>query len=406
MLSRFHQRLSVFTRRTIFSHTRVGVGAAALSPPPSLKPFRQLLTFSSQTGGTSDEGGVGGIGNPPPLSPPTPNSTPSDPSPHVINVTKETFQSMIQNSNTTPTIIDCYADWCQPCQQLTPILEEHVKKLNGAIILAKINTDEQPELAQALNVSSLPTVHGIFGGRPVAQFVGVPSTEKLDEFMSTMNQAVADSSAGKTAQGGAPGSGGASTPEQDIAYASGILHDQHDHATAVNLYQAVLQRDDVDIESLNAAVAMCGMLQCAIKSGNKAAIEGLIEHITDSKSPHAKHVEDKVNRLSTVIAEGRMLLSLDAKLESTEEGKSSLKDLQEKVEREPTNIEAWYGLAVQHLSKGEHEESMTAALRVVRLDKTWNDGAGKTLLFEMFEMLGNDNELVQTGRRKLTNLIL
>ena len=70
----------------------------------------------------------------------------------------------------------------------------------------------------------------------------------------------------------------------------------------------MLQREDVELKSLNAAVAMAGVLQCAIRSENKEAIAALIEHITDAKGPHAEHVENKETHLYTVIAEGRMLL--------------------------------------------------------------------------------------------------
>ena len=368
--------------------------------PSSITPFHSPPTLtqspssprfhSTSTGGGSD------------TTPPPPSK------PNVVEVTKETFQEIIQGSATTPTIIDCYADWCQPCQQLTPMLEQCIEATKGNIILAKINTDEQPELAKALNVSSLPTVYGIFDGQAVDQFVGIPPPEQLKAFMEKMEELALQGAAkggegtGQPGQPGQPAGGG--TAEDDIARAGAMLHDQNDHVTAAGLYQAVLQREDVELKSLNAAVAMAGVLQCAIRSENKEAIAALIEHITDAKGPHAEHVENKETHLYTVIAEGRMLLSLDEKLQQSDG--SSLDELLKKVELEPKNVEAWYSLAVQHLTKGEHEESMNAALKVVRLDKTWNDAAGKKLLFEMFEMLGNDNDLVQAARRRLTNLIL
>ena len=336
-------------------------------------------------------------------------------SPHVIEVTKENFQSVMQGSETMPTILDCYADWCGPCKTLTPILEKAVEEANGKVLLAKINTDEQPDLAKALKITSLPTVYGIYQGKAVDQFMGMQPPEKLKSFMEEMTSLADNAAGGGGAEGGGGGGGdggsggggggGPMTAEEDIAHASSILHDQQDPLAAAAIYQAVLQRDDVEETSLNAAIAMCGLLSSAIKSGDKTAISGLIEHITDAKSPHAEHVENKETHLYTIIGEGKLLLSLEDKL-GADGSNGTIEDLQVQIVKEPKNIEAWYSLSVQLLSRGEHSESIDAALRVVRLDKTWNDGAGKQLLFEIFEMLGSDSALVKDARRRLSSYVM
>ena len=327
-------------------------------------------------------------------------------------MTKETFQSIIQGSSTTPTIIDCYADWCGPCKTLTPLLEQAVQAANGSVILAKINTDEQPELAQALNVTSLPSVYGIFNGEAVDTFVGVPTPEAFDLFMEKMTGLGATGAeAGAAGAGAGAGStnGVPQNAEQDIAQASHVLHEMNDSVTAATMYQAVLERDDVDTDSLNAAIAICGLLSCAIKSGNQEAIAGLIERLTDAKHPHSVHIENQTNHLSTVVAEGKLLLSMEEKFNTIQDSNgnvSTMEDLEIAVKEDPKNIEAFYSMAVQHLSAGELIECIDAALRVVRLDKTWQDAAGKVLLLEVFEMLGNDSAVVKDARRRMTNLLL
>jgi putative thioredoxin len=342
-----------------------------------------------------------------PPSPPSNNDS-------IVEVTKETFQSIIQGSSTTPTIIDCYADWCGPCKTLTPLLEQAVQAANGSVILAKINTDEQPELAQALNVTSLPSVYGIFNGEAVDTFVGVPTPEAFDLFMEKMTGLGATGAEAGAAGAGA-GAGAGSTngvpqnAEQDIAQASHVLHEMNDSVTAATMYQAVLERDDVDTDSLNAAISICGLLSCAIKSGNQEAIAGLIERLTDAKHPHSVHIENQTNHLSTVVAEGKLLLSMEEKFNTIQDSNgnvSTMEDLEIAVKEDPKNIEAFYSMAVQHLSAGELIECIDAALRVVRLDKTWQDAAGKVLLLEVFEMLGNDSAVVKDARRRMTNLLL
>jgi thioredoxin-like negative regulator of GroEL len=160
---------------------------------------------------------------------------------------------------------------------------------------------------------------------------------------------------------------------------------------------------------LNAAISICGLLSCAIKSGNQEAIAGLIERLTDAKHPHSVHIENQTNHLSTVVAEGKLLLSMEEKFNTIQDSNgnvSTMEDLEIAVKEDPKNIEAFYSMAVQHLSAGELIECIDAALRVVRLDKTWQDAAGKVLLLEVFEMLGNDSAVVKDARRRMTNLLL
>ena len=82
-----------------------------------------------------------------------------------------------------PVIVDFYADWCQPCKQLTPALEKLVVAAQGAVRLAKVNVDNLPELAAALQVRELPTVMAVHKGKLVESFKGGLPPEKLKEFV-------------------------------------------------------------------------------------------------------------------------------------------------------------------------------------------------------------------------------
>ena len=75
------------------------------------------------------------------------------PSPFVVNVTRATFQQdVVEKSMETLVVIDFWAPWCNPCRQLAPILEALATEMAGKFILAKVNTDEEPEIAQAFRV--------------------------------------------------------------------------------------------------------------------------------------------------------------------------------------------------------------------------------------------------------------
>lgn len=92
--------------------------------------------------------------------------------PLVIDVTEATFEQVMATSMTVPVVVDLWATWCAPCKQLGPVLEELVRSYEGRLQLAKIDIDENPQIAQAFQVQSVPTVIALVGGRPIPLFQG------------------------------------------------------------------------------------------------------------------------------------------------------------------------------------------------------------------------------------------
>lgn len=94
-----------------------------------------------------------------------------------MDVDESNFAAAVMQSP-VPVILDCWADWCQPCQQLTPRLERIARSTRGAIRLAKLNVDAVPGISGQLGIRSLPTVFGLVKGRVVARFEGnVPDSD-------------------------------------------------------------------------------------------------------------------------------------------------------------------------------------------------------------------------------------
>lgn len=105
----------------------------------------------------------------------------------VIEVTDATFeQEILQRSMTTPVVVDLWAPWCAPCRTLTPILEAAVAATNGAVVLAKVNVDENPAISQAFRVQSIPAVYALHGGQVVDGFMGALGQQAVEEFLARL----------------------------------------------------------------------------------------------------------------------------------------------------------------------------------------------------------------------------
>ena len=106
---------------------------------------------------------------------------------NIKDINQDQFiQEVVEVSKTTPVIVDFWAPWCGPCKQLTPALEKVVNNKNGKIILAKINVDENQEIAAQLNIQSIPTVYGFVDGKPIDAFQGAQPESKIEIMVDKM----------------------------------------------------------------------------------------------------------------------------------------------------------------------------------------------------------------------------
>jgi putative thioredoxin len=108
----------------------------------------------------------------------------------VVDVTEATFQSeVLERSLTTPVIVDFWAEWCEPCKQLSPVLEKLAREGNGAWVLAKVDVDANQRLAQMFRVQGIPMVFAIVGGQPVDAFSGVVPEAQLRQWIDAILKA-------------------------------------------------------------------------------------------------------------------------------------------------------------------------------------------------------------------------
>lgn len=101
---------------------------------------------------------------------------------HVLPVTAENFQAEVLESS-TPVLVDLYATWCGPCRMLAPVLDRLAAELDGQVKFVKIDTDEQPELAEAFRVSSIPMLALMKDGQVVDTSVGLVSPDQIRQMV-------------------------------------------------------------------------------------------------------------------------------------------------------------------------------------------------------------------------------
>jgi putative thioredoxin len=176
---------------------------------------------------------------------------PRPPGSWVIDATEESFQAeVIDRSFQVPVLIDLWADWCQPCKQLSPILEKLAEESGGSWLLAKIDVDANPRISQALQVQSIPSVFAVIGGQLVPGFQGALPEAQVREFVAAVLQAAQQ--AGLTGAGEPAPAGLEELPEDpgDPRFAAAeTALEAGDYAGAIAEYESILLSEPANAEA-------------------------------------------------------------------------------------------------------------------------------------------------------------
>ena len=288
----------------------------------------------------------------------------------IIEVITENFMTdVIEQSKETPVIVDFWAPWCEPCKQLTPIIEKIIKEKNGKVILAKMNIDESPEVAQQLKIQSIPAVMAFNDGQPIDGFIGVQSEKNIIEFVNKISSLK-----------------NSSTIEENILAGKKYM-DENDIETATLVFSEILkiEPDNISAKSL--------LARCLIKSDQLDDAEKII----DSLPVDAENNQDYIS--------ARSELEIFKNAKNNPISDKEEEELRNNIYKEPENYQLKLDLSKILIAKGENEEAINQLLEIIEVNPKWNDGEARKQLIEIFNILGNENILVTEGRKKLSSML-
>ncbi|SFJ65091.1 thioredoxin [Jannaschia pohangensis] len=294
---------------------------------------------------------------------PTPN-TQTD---LIRDVTEATFMAdVVEASMTAPVIVDFWAPWCGPCKTLGPQLEQAVTAAKGKVTMAKVDVDQNQQIAAQLRIQSIPTVYAFWQGQPVDGFQGAVSQAEVKAFVE------------RTAALN-PDDGGLA----DAIAAAEEMLDEGAAEDAAQTFAAILGEEPEN------AVAYGGLVRAHIAMGELDQAEALL-----TAAPAA-------------IATAGEVEAARAKLALTRQAATAgpVNDLRAAVEANADDHQARFDLAAALLANGETEAAVEELLELFRRDREWNDGAARAQLFTIFDAAGPKDPVVLKGRRRLSSMI-
>ena len=282
----------------------------------------------------------------------------------IKDVTTANFMTdVIQASTDTPIIVDFWAPSSAACAQLTSQLESLVQAAKGAVKLAKVNLQENPELAGQLQVQAVPTIYAFQNGRPVDGFAGAMPEADLKKFVQKLtgnNEAVAE----------------------QLELANAHLTKGEAQA-AVDIFALILRDDPQNPDALG------GLIKCYIEVGDIDTAKETLEMLDDELLQQAP------------IQSAKTALELAEKTDQA----GDVSELIAALETNPEDHQQRFDLALALAAKNDREGVVEQLITIMRKNVNWNEGAARTQLLEFFEAWGPTDENTISGRKQLASLL-
>jgi putative thioredoxin len=280
---------------------------------------------------------------------------------HSFDSTTASFeQDVLERSKTVPVLVDFWAPWCAPCRVLKPILEKLVVEYGGRFALAKVNTDENPEVASHYGVRGIPNVKAFVDGKLADEFTGALPESGVRQFLERLAPSPGEKL--RRAAREAIARGDFEAAESMLREALAL--DPANAAAHVDLAELLVARQDYD--------------------GADAALAAVPEHRRDER---AATVAAKV----AVWKRGQSLPALNA--------------LKAAVDARPEDPDARLGYAERLAAEGRLQAAMDELIEVVRRDRGEKREQARKTLVTLFGLAADQPDLVSEYRRKLSGAL-
>jgi len=280
-------------------------------------------------------------------------------SPLVFDVTDADFETqVIERSNQIPVVVDFWAPWCGPCRALGPLLERLVEEYGGKFALARVNADENPGLAGAFRVQSIPMVIGVRDGALAGHFVGALPESGVRDFLAQL----------------LPSQG-----ERKVAEGMALL-DAGKSAEAEKIFREAMEIDP------RADGARVGLATIHAQREEDDAALALLDQV--APGPHRQEAD-----------------RLAATIRIRQSGAGDESELRARLEASPDDLETRLLLAQVLAANGRYDEALEQYLTIVKRDRSFRDDAARKAMIDIFDTLGPGNELADRYRSELATVL-